>query len=141
MDNIILITICLLSLTGLVILLAWRVSCNRRNHLDFNQVADYFIAHLVVDYLAFRLVYFCKQTISKGYLFLLYFLRNSISVIRYLIIRLEKRFYRFTESIKEKEKVIHQGKVSSFLKEIREHKENVMAGNREGFLAEGEEVK
>jgi len=104
-------------------------------------VADYSIAHLVVDYLAFRLVYFCKQTISKGYLFLLYFLRNSISVIRYLIIRLEKRFYRFTESIKEKEKVIHQGKVSSFLKEIREHKENVMAGNREGFLAEGEEVK
>lgn len=130
-----------MSLAGLVILLVWRISYNRRNHIDFNQVADYSIAHLIVDYIAFRLVYFCKRTINKIYLFSLFFARNSISVVRYLIIRLEKRFYRFTESIKEKEKVIHQGEVSSFLKEIREHKENVMAGNAEVELIEGEEVE
>lgn len=141
MDNIIPIMICLLSLAGLVAILTWRVSYNRRNKIDFNQVSDYSIAHLVVDYIAFRLVYLCKQVVTKGYLFLLFFLRNSLSIIRYLIIRLEKRFYRFTESIKEKEKVIHQGKVSSFLKEIREHKESVSVETSQAEVIESSEAK
>ncbi len=114
-------------MTGLIVILAKRISYNQQHEIDFNQVSDYSITQLVIDYVAFRLVYFCKQTMIKSYLFLLFFLRNSISVVRYLIIRLEKRFYRFTESIKEREEIIHQGKVSSFLKEIREHKENILA--------------
>lgn len=140
MDTIILIAVCLLSFAGLVALLAWRVSYNRQHRVSFQEVGDYSISHLIVDYIAFRLVYFCKQVVVKSYLFLLFFLRNSLSVIRYLIIRLEKRFYRFTDSLKEKEKIIHQGEVSSFLKEIREHKEKTLA-EAEGNVAKEEEER
>jgi len=142
MGTTILIAICLLSLAGLVALLAWRISYNRRHKISFQEVGDYSISHLIIDYIAFRFVNFCKQVVVKSYLFLLFFLRNTLSVIRYLIIRLEKRFYRFTDSLKEKEKVIiRQGEVSSFLKEIRDHKEKALAEVEDPELSQMAELE
>lgn len=128
LNNYILIWILLLSLGGIVILLGGKIISNRRKNVDYTQFGDYSITHLMVDYVAFKIVYWSKQTIAKIYIFALFFLRNSLSVIRYLIIRFEKKFYHFTESMKEKQQIVHKdGSVSSFLKEIKEHKENAMA--------------
>ena len=128
MDNLILILVSVLSLAGMLALLGWRVIYNRRHQVDYTRFGDYSILHLIVDYAAFRIVLFFKQIIAKSYLFTIFFLQNCLSLIRYVIIHLEKRFHKFTESLRKNQVVIHNnGAVSSFLREIKDHKENFLS--------------
>ncbi len=127
MNNYILIGLSFLSLAGLVGLLGWKIKANRENNIDHTQLDDYGITHLVVDYIAFKIVHFCKQTINKVYLFLLFFTRNVLSVIRFVVFKIEKKFSSVAELAKERKAVHKEGPVSFFLQEIKEHKENAMA--------------
>jgi len=127
MNNYILIGLSFLSLAGLVWLLGQKIRENRKNNIDHTQLDDYGVTHLVIDYVAFKIVHFCKETLSKIYLFSLFFTRNILSVVRYVVFRVEKKFSSVAESAKEKKAIHKEGPVSFFLQEIKEHKENVMA--------------
>ncbi len=129
MSNLTLIIVLLLSFGGMGALLVYQIRENRRRGILVEpEMADYSIAHMIVDYVAFKMVYWCKQLAEKFYLFLIFFLRHSLSVIRFIVVRVEKKFGRFTDALQKRQQVIHvNGSVSSFLREIKDHKEAVNA--------------
>ncbi|MCX6713601.1 MAG: hypothetical protein NTV48_00650 [Candidatus Vogelbacteria bacterium] len=137
MNNYILIGLSFLSLAGLVWLLGRKIKANRANNIDHTQLDDYGITHLVIDYIAFKIVHFCKETLNKLYLFSLFFTRNVLSLVRYLTFRIEKKFSAVAESAKQKKTIHKEGPVSFFLQEIKEHKENAMAEIKSAAEEEG----
>lgn len=133
--------LCLISFIFLATLLGWQVRVNRRNNLDYHGLTNLGTTSLVIDYFAFKIVRGCEVFGSKIYLFLIHFLKNSISLARYLLVRVERRFNLFVAGLPDKKGVHKSDKMSFFLKEIKEHKDNVMAELQSEALAEEVENK
>lgn len=134
----ILAIVSLISLGVLVWLFAKQVRLNRQNNLDYRKLSHFAVTGLVVDYLAFRLVRLCRETLIKTYLFLVHFVKNCISTARFVIVKLEKRFNRLTVNMPEPDDFHKTDKVSHFLREIKDHKETVMAEIQNGAADEVE---
>lgn len=135
----ILALICLISFLVLFGLLNWQVKRNRRNNLDYRGLANLGTTNLVIDYFAFKIVNFCEVISSKSYIFFVHFLKNSISLTRYILVRIEKRFNQFVAGLPDKKGIYKTDKMSFFLKEIKDHKDTVMAELQGEALAEEEE--
>jgi len=116
----------LVSFVGMVLILGLRVRHNRKEGIDYHRLGYYGVTGLVVDYLAFRIVHFFRGMLFKTYLFSAHFLKNCISVTRYFIVKVERRFKIAVASIPKPDGVHKTDKVSFFLKEIKDHKETVM---------------
>lgn len=131
--------VCLISFITLLGILSWQVKVNRRNNLDYSGLAGLGTTNLVIDYFAFKIVRLCEIIGSKLYIFLVHFLKNSISLARYLLVRVEKRFNQFVAGLPDKKGIHKTDKMSFFLKEIKDHKETIMAELQgETLVEEGE---
>lgn len=122
----ILALVCLISFIFLVGVLGRQVKINRRNNLDYKGLANLETTNLVIDYVAFKIVRACEMAGSKLYIFLVHFLKNSISLARYVLVRVERRFNQFVANLPDSKGIHKSDKMSFFLKEIKEHKEVVM---------------
>ncbi|OJI09256.1 MAG: hypothetical protein COV08_01500 [Candidatus Vogelbacteria bacterium CG10_big_fil_rev_8_21_14_0_10_49_38] len=116
----------LVSLAAVAIILGRQIRTNRERQLDYGNLKDYQVTALLVDYLAFRIVRFCRLVLTKSYLFLVHFVKNSISTARYVIVKIERRFNHLASGLAKPEAIHVNDKVSSFLKEIKDYKETVM---------------
>ena len=125
-----------ISLAGLVWLFRAQVLANRQNNLDYHKLKNYGVSGLAVDYLAFKIVRLCQDFLFKAYLFSVHFIKNCVSTARYFIVRVERRFNIIASNMPEPEEFHKTSNVSSFLKEIKDHKENVMTEIQNGAIAE-----
>lgn len=132
----ILAVLCLSTLLGLVGVFGWQVRLNRQKNLDYSSLDDYGVIGLALDYLAFKIVRSCWNVLFKAYLFSVHFAKNCISTARFVIVKVERRFNRLAANMPEPEDIHKTDKVSFFLKEIKEHKENMMAEIQNGAIAE-----
>jgi hypothetical protein len=132
----ILIIISLASLAGLIGIVGWRVRVNRQKNLDYQSLGNYAITGLVIDYIAFRIVRFFRELIFKSYLFLVHFVKNCISTSRFVIVKIERRFNHLAANMPEPDEFHKTDKVSHFLREIKDHKENVMMEIKNGAIEE-----
>jgi len=132
----ILVIISLASLAGLVWLFRSQILVNRTKNIDYQSLNHYRVSGLAVDYLAFKIVRFCQNFIFKAYLFSVHFAKNCASTARYVIVKVERRFNLIASNMPEPEEIHKTDKVSFFLKEIKDHKENVMAEIQNGAIAE-----
>ena len=123
----ILAIIALVSLSTLVAIFRRQIIANRGKNLDYNNFRNYAVTNLAIDYLAFKIVRFCQVVLHKLYIFSLHFVKNSVSIARYTIVRAEKKFNKIVDATPSPEEIHKTNKVSSFLKEIKDHKENAMA--------------
>lgn len=119
----ILTAITLISLISLIIIFRWQIMINRKKKLDYSEFNQFAVINVVIDYLAFKIVHFSQVILKKFYVFLLHFVKNSMATIRYLVVKIEKRFNRIIAATPEPDGVHKTDKVSSFLKEIKDHKE------------------
>ena len=126
----------LASLAGLIAVFGYQVRANRKKNIDYHELSNYHATSLAVDYLAFKIVHFCRNFVFKSYLFLVHFVKNCISTARYALVRIEKKFNLLAANMPEPEEIHKNANVSSFLKEIKEHKENVMTEIQSGAIAE-----
>jgi len=122
----ILAIVALVSLAVLSWLFRRQIMINRAKNLDYNGLKHYAVANVVIDYLAFKIVRFCQSMLRKLYLFSLHFVKNSMATARYAIVKTEKRFNQIVDSTPTPEEIHKTDKVSSFLKEIKDHKETAM---------------
>jgi hypothetical protein len=134
----ILAIISLVSLASLLAIFRRQIIINREKNLDFNNFRHYEITSQVIDYLAFRIVRFCQAVLNKFYLFSLHFIKNSVATARYGIVKVERKFNKIVDSTPTPEEIHKTDKVSFFLKEIKEHKENAMAEMQNSGLGEVE---
>lgn len=132
MNTYILILITLFSLIGMIFILINQVIKNRQAGIDSSQFSGFSVAGILIDYMAFKIVYFCREIIYKLYVFSMFFIRNLLSVIRYAVIRVEKRFHRVTVKLQGRQIIHRNDSVSFFLREIKEHKDSVVAGLHNG---------
>lgn len=123
----ILVVLSLLSLGGLVFIFYRQVRHNRELNLDYRSLGRYGVTGLAIDYLAFRIVRFFREILFKGYLFSIHFVKNCISTTRFFIVRVERRFNLIAANMPEPDEIHRTDKVSFFLKEIKDHKETMMA--------------
>lgn len=123
----ILALVCLASLVGFVVILFRQVKINRQNNLDYHRLDNFESTSLALDFLAFKIVHWCRLLASRVYAFSLHFIRNSISLFRYLLVKVERRFNHWVAGLPEANTVHKSDKMSFFLKEIKDHKETVMA--------------
>lgn len=128
----ILAIIALVSLAALVAIFRRQVIANRGKNLDYNNFRNYAVANLAIDYLAFKIVRFWQITLHKFYIFSLHFIKNSVSMTRYALVKIEKKFNKIVDAAPSPEEIHKTDKVSSFLKEIKDHKENAMAEMQNG---------
>lgn len=117
----------LVSLAGIVFILFRRVRHNRQLGIDYHSLGNYAVTGLFIDYLAFKIVHFFRGVLFKTYVFSAHFIKNCISIARYLIVKIERRFKLAVANIPRPDEVHKTDKVSFFLKEIKDHKETVMA--------------
>ncbi len=132
----ILAVLSLISLVGLVFVLARQVRYNRSHNIDYRSLDHYAVTGLVIDYLAFKIVRFFREVLLKSYLFSVHFIKNCISTARFVIVKVEKKFNRIAANMPEPEDIHKTDKVSFFLREIKDHKENAMAELQSEALAE-----
>jgi len=118
-----------------------QVRLNREKNLNYQSLNKYAVTGFFVDYLAFSIVHFCREVVNKTYLFFVHFTKNCIATVRYLIVRIERKFNRLTANIQSPEAIHKNSKVSFFLKEIKEHKENKMAEIQDAAQLAGEEIE
>ncbi|HRZ30587.1 MAG TPA: hypothetical protein P5274_02900 [Candidatus Paceibacterota bacterium] len=123
----ILAVLSLVSFIGMAFILIGRVRHNRELEIDYRSLGNYGVTGLFVDYLAFKIVHFFRGVLFKTYLFSAHFIKNCISVTRYLIVKIERRFKLAVANIPRPDEVHKTDKISFFLKEIKDHKETVMA--------------
>ncbi|MFA6254330.1 MAG: hypothetical protein WC640_03760 [Candidatus Paceibacterota bacterium] len=123
----ILAIIALLSLASLLAIFRRQIIINRGKNLDYNELNQFAVTNLAIDYLAFKIVRFCQITLQKFYLFSIHFIKNSMATARYVIVRTEKYFNKIVDSAPEPEEIHKTDKVSFFLKEIKDHKDAAMA--------------
>ena len=117
----------LISLAGAIFILGRQVRYNRELSIDYRSLEHYGVTGLVIDYLAFKIVHFFREILLKSYLFLVHFIKNCISTARYAIVKVEKRFNLIAANMPELDDIHKTDKVSFFLREIKDHKETVMA--------------
>ncbi len=117
----------LVSLAILLALFRHQIMINRGKNLDYNELNHYVLANVAIDYLAFKIVYFCQMVLKKLYLFLLHFVKNSMAMTRHIIVKTEKRFNQIVDSAPSSEEIHKTDKVSFFLKEIKDHKDATIA--------------
>lgn len=134
----ILAIIALLSLALLLVIFRRQIIINRQKNLDFRELGNYAVTNQVIDYLAFKIVRFCQDLLRKFYLFSIHFIKNSVATARYAIVKIEKKFNKIVDSSPTPEEIHKTDKVSFFLKEIKEHKENAMAEIQNGGVGEVE---
>jgi hypothetical protein len=132
----ILIILSLASLSGLVGILGWQIKGNRQKNLDYRSLGNYAITGLVIDYMAFKIVRFFRELIFKSYLFLVHFVKNCISTSRYIIVKVERRFNNLAANMPEPDEFHKTDKVSHFLREIKDHKENAMSEIKNSSIEE-----
>lgn len=132
----ILAVVSLVSFSGLTWLLRAQVLANRSKNIDYRELNHYRVSGLAVDYLAFKIVRFCQNFVAKAYVFSIHFAKNCASTARYFIVKIERRFNLIASNIPESEEIHKNDKVSFFLKEIKDHKDNVMAEIQNGAIAE-----
>lgn len=132
----ILAVLSLISFAGLFFILFKQVRYNRDSNIDYRSLGHIRVSSLAVDYFAFKIVHFFREILLKAYLFLVHFIKNCITTARYVIVKAERRFNRIAANMPEPDEVHKNDKVSFFLKEIKEHKENVMAEIHNGAIAE-----
>jgi len=132
----ILAVISLGSFLGLVWLFTYQIKSNRQKNLDYRSLGKFAVTGLVVDYLAFRIVRFCREVLLKLYLFSVHFVKNCISTTRFVIVKIEKRFNHLAANMPEPDDFHRTDKVSHFLREIKDHKENVMTEIKNSSIEE-----
>ena len=123
----ILIALSLFSLAGLAVVLGWQARENRRRQINYRELGNYRVSGLLVDYLAFKIVRFFRGLVIKSYVFSMHFIKNLISTARYLIVKIERRFNRLAANLTKPDEIHTTDKVSFFLREIKDHKETMMA--------------
>ncbi|MFA5023129.1 MAG: hypothetical protein WC385_00885 [Candidatus Paceibacterota bacterium] len=123
----ILAIIALITLAALSVIFRRQIILNRGKNLDYNEFRHYAITNLAIDYLAFKIVRLCQVALKKFYIFSLHFIKNSMATARYTIVRVERKFNKIVDSAPTPDEIHRTDKVSSFLKEIKDHKENAMA--------------
>lgn len=135
----ILAVLSLISLVGLIFILMRQVRYNRELNIDYRSLDHYAVTGLVIDYLAFKIVRFFREVLLKSYLFLVHFIKNCVSTARFVIVKVERRFNMIAANMPEPDDIHKTDKVSFFLKEIKDHKETVMAElQSEALNEEGE---
>jgi len=113
---------------ALLLLFAWQIMKNRRNsEIDFSQVEHYSLTDLIVDFVAFKIVQVCKGSFHFVYFWSLVLFKKFLSLSKFFIIRIEKRFAKIVEATSDRRIVHRNGPVSFFLKEIKEHKESLVS--------------
>lgn len=132
----ILAVLSLISLAGSVFILARQVRYNRGLSIDYRSLEHYAVTGLVIDYMAFKIVHFFREILLKGYLFSVHFIKNCISTARFVIVKVERRFNMIAANMPELDDIHKTDKVSFFLREIKDHKENAMAELQSEALAE-----
>lgn len=132
----ILAVLSLISLAGLVFILARQVRYNRGLNIDYRSLDHYAVTGLVIDYMAFKIVRFFRELLLKAYLFSVHFVKNCVSTARFVIVKIERRFNMIAANMPEPEDIHKTDKVSFFLREIKDHKETVMAELHNEALAE-----
>ncbi len=128
----ILAIIALVSLVVLIAIFRRQIIANRGKKLDYSNFRNYTVTNLAIDYLAFKIVRFWQITLHKLYIFSLHFIKNSVSMARYTIVRAEKKFNKIVDAAPGPEEIHKTNKVSSFLQEIKDHKESAMAEIQSG---------
>ena len=132
----ILAIVSLSSFLGLVWLFAKQVRSNRQKNLDYRSLGKFAVTGLAVDYLAFRIVRFCRELLLKLYLFSVHFVKNCISTTRFIIVKIERRFNNLAANMPEPDDFHRTDKVSHFLREIKDHKENAMSEIKNSSIEE-----
>jgi len=130
------------SLAILLAIFRRQIIVNRGKNLDYHDFSHYAITNLAIDYLAFKIVRFCQTTLHKFYLFSIHFIKNSMATTRYAIVRAERKFNKIVDAAPSPEEIHKTDNVSSFLKEIKDHKETAMAEMQSSNLeAQKEEIE
>lgn len=76
-----------------------------------------------IDYSAFQLVIGVKVLFHRLSLYGLMLVGRGLSLMRYIVVRLEARFSRIINSVRGQSPLERRGRASVFLREIDEHKQ------------------
>lgn len=120
------ISIFIVSFLALYVTLSYRAFAIRNNSISIQsddrifQSMSYF-----VDLIAFYIVMGLKYGARNTYLFLLVISHNAISLIKYLVVKVERRFIKLIDSVRGKGIVHKKGSASLFLREIKEYQDNL----------------
>lgn len=77
-----------------------------------------------IDWIYFHCSLAVKQSIHYGYYYFLVTLRRLLVIIRFLLVRVERRCARLIDSVRGRGVLHKRGAVSLFLSEIKEHKDS-----------------
>ena len=80
-----------------------------------------------IDKLAYGVIVLAKETVRYGYILVVLVVEKIIQLIKYLVIKMEKRFARIVNQVRGKGEITKPGAASLFLKEIKKHRDKVKA--------------
>jgi len=119
-------SIFIVSFLALYITLSLRVVSVRRGTVSvsadgrlFNNIFS------VVDVVAFYIVMGLKRGVHHTYLFLLVISHNIISLVKYIVLKVEGRFIKMIDSVRGKGVTHKKGSASLFLREIKKHQDSL----------------
>src|SRR6056297_2141682 len=78
-----------------------------------------------IDFLAFNIVTGARKLFRYIYLSIILLGEELIKLFKKIIIKIEKRFDRIVSQVKGRADISKKGSVSLFLKEIKEHQQNI----------------
>lgn len=123
-----LILICLLCLAVATAIVGYQVFSLRAQKLSvIETVSVRAVVETKVDSLAFYIVMLLRDILHHIHIYLLVVGHKVALITKYLSHQLEKYFGRTINTVKGKQELSRQGDASYFLKEIKEHQEQVKA--------------
>ncbi len=115
----------LITYLGVLTVLVWRLMSIRRGGQYRLKPELWPVIEKKLDELAFYIVVGTKEIIKRAYVALVLAGEKLIKIFKHLIIKVEKRFSKIVNQVKGRNDISSRGSVSLFLKEIKDHQENI----------------
>ncbi len=80
-----------------------------------------------VDKLAYYLVISSREVFHYGYILGLLLVERIIKLIKYFVLKVEKRFAKIVNQVKGRGEITKKGAASLFLREIKDHQDKIKA--------------